>query len=231
MLKKSKAFTLAEVLITLGVIGIVAAMTIPTIFAKIDHIQKISLIKKAHSAISQSMKLATDDYGDFSSWDTKLSTQAFLMKYISPYMKITLLCPSAKKCGYSKNDPWTRYNGNGDYTGFNFMGRVPFFSVDGILYSISLNGANVQPDPDVQYDSNFIGKNAIFIDINGSSLPNRFGNDVFVLVRNPDDSIMPLGYNLPDKFINNDCRKQGKCLYCAEKLRRNGWKSTSDYPW
>lgn len=231
MIKKLRAFTLAEVLITLGVIGIVAAMTIPTIAAKIDHVQKISLLKKSHSAISQAFRLSSNEYGDFESWDKTLPTKDFLMKYISPYMKITLLCPSAKQCGYTKNDPWTRYNGNADYTGFNFMGREPFFSVDGILYSISLNGANVQPDPDVQYDSNYIGKNAIFIDVNGPSLPNRFGNDVFVLVRNSDDSIMPLGYNLTNDQINNDCRKQGKCLYCAEKLRRNGWKSTNDYPW
>lgn len=231
MYNRLKAFTLAEVLITLGVIGIVAAMTIPTIAAKIDHVQKISLLKKSHSAISQAFKLSSNDYGDYASWDKTLPVQDFLMRYISPYMKITLLCPSATKCGYTKNDPWTRYSGNNSYTGFNYMGRVPFFSVDGILYSISLNGSTTAPDPYVQYDYDYIGKNAIFIDVNGSSLPNRFGNDVFVLVRNKDDSIMPLGYNLSNDQINNDCRKQGQCLYCAEKLRRNGWKSTNDYPW
>ncbi len=231
MHKKIRGFTLAEVLITLGIIGIVAAMTIPTLIARVDHAQKISLLKKAHSAINQSVRLASDDYGDFTSWDNKLSTMDFLQKYIAPYMKITLYCTNYKVCNYTSSTPWKRYNGNGDYTGFNVFSRIPFFTVDGILYSISLSGGTTVPDPDVQYDYNYIGKNAIFIDVNGSSLPNRFGNDVFMLVRNIDGSIMPLGYNLSDKNINNDCRKQGKCLYCAEKLRRNGWKSTADYPW
>lgn len=228
---KNKAFTLAEVLITLGIIGVVAAITIPVVAAKVDHTQKISLLKKAHSAINQAVKLASDDYGDFESWDTSLSTMDYLSRYIAPYMKITLYCTTYKKCNYTSSTPWSRYNKANDYTGFNVFSRIPFFSVDGILYSISLSGGSTSADPNVQYDSNYIGKNSIFIDVNGSSPPNRFGNDVFLLVRNSDGSVMPLGYNFSDDVINKDCRKESKCLYCAEKLRRNGWKSTSDYPW
>ncbi len=44
---KFKAFTLAEVLITLGIIGVVAAMTIPNLIAKLDHNGKISKTKKS----------------------------------------------------------------------------------------------------------------------------------------------------------------------------------------
>ena len=40
------AFTLAEVLITLGIIGIVAAMTIPNLIAKVDRDSKIANVKK-----------------------------------------------------------------------------------------------------------------------------------------------------------------------------------------
>ncbi len=231
MYNRIKAFTLAEVLITLGVIGIVAAMTIPTIAAKIDHVQKISLLKKSHSAINQSVKLASDDYGDFNSWDNTLPTMEFLTKYIAPYMKITLYCTNYKVCNYPNSRPWSRYNGNDNYTGFNDFSRIPFFSIDGILYSISLNGGPTDLDTEVEYDYNYIGRNAIFVDVNGPNLPNRFGNDVFVLSRNNDGSIMPLGYQLSNELINKDCSKNGKCLYCAEKLRRNGWKSTNDYPW
>lgn len=231
MFKKFKAFTLAEILITLGIIGIVAALTIPTIAAKIDHAQKISLLKKAHSAINQSVKLASDDFGDFDSWDNTLPTKDFLQKYIAPYMKITLYCTSYNVCNYKSNAAWSRYNGEGSYSGFNAFSRIPFFSIDGILYSISLTGGGITQNTEIQYDTNYIGSHAIFIDVNGSNLPNRFGNDVFLLARNSDGSIMPLGHKLSDEIINKDCNKKGQCLYCAEKLRRNGWKSTSDYPW
>jgi prepilin-type cleavage/methylation N-terminal domain protein len=40
-MSKNKGFTLAEVLITLGIIGIVAAMTIPTILAKYQEKQTV----------------------------------------------------------------------------------------------------------------------------------------------------------------------------------------------
>ena len=36
---KSNAFTLAEVLITLGIIGVVAALTIPALLTNLNHIK------------------------------------------------------------------------------------------------------------------------------------------------------------------------------------------------
>lgn len=44
---RNKAFTLAEVLITLGIIGVVAAITLPNLIANIDHNGKISKLRKA----------------------------------------------------------------------------------------------------------------------------------------------------------------------------------------
>lgn len=225
-------FTLAEVLITLGVIGIVAAMTIPTIFAKVDHARKISYLKKAHSVLNQAVRLSSEDNGDYASWNRDLSTREYLEIYWAPYMKIVVYCTSYTVCNYKNSTPWSRYSGNGDYTGFNVFSRIPIFTLDGILYSISMQGGvNSEPDTDAVYDFDYIGKNGIFIDVNGSNPPNRFGNDVFMFVGNSDGSIMPLGYNLSEDKLNNDCSKKGKCLYCAEKLRRNGWKSYTGYPW
>ena len=51
-MKKSAAFTLAEVLITLGIIGVVAAMTIPTLIANIKGARIRTQLKKGISAQS-----------------------------------------------------------------------------------------------------------------------------------------------------------------------------------
>ncbi len=61
--KKSSAFTLAEVLITLGIIGVVAAMTMPTLINQTNGAQYKAAYKKALSAISQGVTLnvALDD--------------------------------------------------------------------------------------------------------------------------------------------------------------------------
>ncbi len=59
----SNAFTLAEVLITLGIIGVVAAMTMPTLINRTNGAQYKAALKKALSAMSQgvTMSVAQDD--------------------------------------------------------------------------------------------------------------------------------------------------------------------------
>ena len=56
-MKKSLGFTLAEVLITLGIIGVVAAMTMPTLINSTQGAQYKAAFKKALSALSQAVTL------------------------------------------------------------------------------------------------------------------------------------------------------------------------------
>lgn len=67
-MKKQRAFTLAEVLITLGIIGVVAALTIPTLIA--NHRNKVTetKLKKFYSVMNQSIKLAEVENGDAVNW-------------------------------------------------------------------------------------------------------------------------------------------------------------------
>ena len=62
---KKDAFTLAEVLITLGIIGVVAAMTLPIITNKISDKQNIAALKKSYSIISQAAENVVREYGSF----------------------------------------------------------------------------------------------------------------------------------------------------------------------
>ena len=57
------AFTLAEVLITLGIIGVVAAMTIPTLIANTNSAKYRSQFKKTISTLSQAARLNQANYG------------------------------------------------------------------------------------------------------------------------------------------------------------------------
>ena len=80
---KKFAFTLAEVLITLGIIGVVAAMTIPTLIAKYTETMTISKLKKAYATITNVYKLSMIDNGYISSAGT--DAEAFVDKYFLPY--------------------------------------------------------------------------------------------------------------------------------------------------
>lgn len=56
-------FTLAEVLITLGIIGVVAAITLPAVINKIQHKQLETAFKKSYSGISQVVQRITNEEG------------------------------------------------------------------------------------------------------------------------------------------------------------------------
>ena len=71
VMMKCKAFTLAEVLITLGIIGVVAAMTIPTLIANTNSQRYRSQFKKTLSTLNQAVRMSSEQQGiDFASSQT-----------------------------------------------------------------------------------------------------------------------------------------------------------------
>ena len=229
--KRSFGFTLAEVLITLTVIGVVAAMTVPTLYSNFQYEKKTSNLKKAYSVLGQATKMSESQNGDYSTWDTSLEHKDFIDTYYAPYFKIEKKCTSPQVCGYANQAAWSNKTGN--FGGFNYAGRVPFLTIDGIIYSISLRsvGSGQQHDTDYLYDFETIKTMAIIVDVNGSAGPNKFGNDVFMFERYLNGAVVPLGATLTEDVIKKDCSKDGDCLYCAEYLRRNNWRPPKNYPW
>lgn len=99
-----KAFTLSEILITLGIIGIIAALTMPSLIQKNNNRVVETRLMKFYSEINQAIKLAEVDYGDKKIWWADLNGASFdedgnpiegsslsekwFRKYIGSYMKI-----------------------------------------------------------------------------------------------------------------------------------------------
>ena len=89
------AFTLAEVLITLGIIGVVAAMTMPSLMQNYKRQQATARIKKFVSVINQALISAENDLGPREDWvigassieGNSDSSYDFLNTYIKPYIK------------------------------------------------------------------------------------------------------------------------------------------------
>ena len=89
--EKRAAFTLAEVLITLAIVGVVAAMTIPTLIAKINDIVTENQVKVFKSKVVKGLNL-TKTAGDMVSYD---STYDFLTQALSKHLKIAKICDSS----------------------------------------------------------------------------------------------------------------------------------------
>ena len=99
-----EGFTLAEVLITLGIIGIVAAMTVPTLVENYQKRVVETRLEKFYSTINQAVRMAEVEYGDKKIWFEDLrganiddtgkpiagssNAEKWFNKYLAPHLKI-----------------------------------------------------------------------------------------------------------------------------------------------
>ena len=65
---RKSGFTLAEVLITLGIIGVVSAITMPALIQKQNEKATVTRLKKAYSSFSQAYNMAVQEYGTPDEW-------------------------------------------------------------------------------------------------------------------------------------------------------------------
>ncbi len=220
---KKTGFTLAEVLITLGIIGVVAAITIPSLMtAHKKHVTGAKL-KKSVSTLNQAIKLSESENGELETWDKSLDQEEFINIYLRPYMNIALTCKDITKCGYKQSKAWKNLNGQYNrYYEPTAYKRVPFITMDGVLYAFANNTYTT-----VNTDNDKI----ILVDINGAKGPNIHGQDVFLLFRKEaEDSIIPYGADKGYNEIKTDCSTKGLGLYCAAWIYQNGWNIPSGYP-
>ncbi len=226
-MKKKNAFTLAEVLITLGIIGVVAAMTLPAILAKTDKQETVAKLKKVYSVLSQGIKRSELDNGEISEWPTGAAitdVNAYFDKYWRPYYKNPKICSTAVACGYSNKNAWIKLNGQ--RTGWGVQTdetRVLFMLSDGTLIFNPRNTTDI--------NGNNVYVNLFYVDLNGPKNPNIVGKDVFIFTLSDKKLLRPFGYN--KKYEDLDCSKQssGNENDCTAKIIADGWEIKDDYPW
>ena len=97
-LNDANAFTLAETLITLVIIGIVAAITVPMLKNSTDGKEWNVARQKARATIGEAFRLMCLN-GEVT---PNLSTEEFVKQIVPKYIKIGKTCDTAEKCGFSK---------------------------------------------------------------------------------------------------------------------------------
>lgn len=221
-------FTLAEVLITLGIIGIVAALTIPNLITNYQKHVTVTKLQKAISILNQAYKMSFDDVGEPSSSESfAMGGDAYFNKYWAPYIKTAIICKTYQQCGYKRINPWLGANHAVSNTAVVANNeRTTFYTSDGFLYIIFTSQGGSKP-------GTFVKNSQVYVDINGGEGPNVYGRDLFILTRVEEEGggIQPYGYKSTAEGVNNSCSKKGFGYYCAEKIRRAGWKIEKDYPW
>ena len=230
-IKVNKAFTLAEVLITLGIIGIVAALTIPTLIAKYQEKQTVTRFKWIYSTLANAYTMAIAENGEPRAW--KLDRSEDLAEILSKHMRIAEKCYYKEGCLPSDIEDVAltgeaRYGHMGDYRTIvkskfnNGISLMWVSAYNGCTYSYTDNDGNeiVQND--------YCGAIYAFISMNKF---NRLGLDHF-LFEVTSKGIFPSRYDYNDNYIKRNCTKTWSSSSntngqtCGEWIRR--WNN-ADY--
>ncbi len=225
---KYRAFMLAEVLITLGVIGIVAAMTLPTVVSKYKKKETVTRLKKAYSVINQAIIRSEADNGAMRYWfinnpvaeEDAVMYGKIALDYIVPYMSGTRI----KYAYYSYLDAYGKpvVNLGGVESGGAPLSRYYAITADGMYISAEhVNWVSVVP--------------YFQVDINGRKGPNAFGRDIFYFMISNKNKLV--GYNYygwnREQILENSCNKthNGRNDACSTVIMMDGWEIKDDYPW
>lgn len=194
-LKNKKAFTLAEVLITLAIIGIVAAMTIPSVVNSTNNSEIVAKVKKYQSVFSQVYLKATNDngcLGDLSSCGAFSVTgqdPTAPWAFFKPYLNVIKDCGTSTGC----------YNPGVSYKSLNYAvsgtstinDNVNIFSkavlADGaFIFLYKESAANCSTNGSVSTNTTGPLYNSVcgsfYVDVNGAKGPNQEGRDEFSYV-------------------------------------------------
>mgnify|MGYP003050335825 FL=1 len=174
------AFTLAEVLITLGIIGVVAAMTMPALILKYNEKVWLTEFKRSYSILNQAYLSVYQDSGISKNWCDKRNAECSKIYFnlLSPHLSVTEI--------WEHNLPQN-------------LKKIKYRDLDGSSFSLFSNYywfvLNDGSFIGISYDSEF-NIPLLLMDTNGSKRPNQLGKDLFfITLNNRDDSPVISGYS------------------------------------
>lgn len=233
--KTNKAFTLAEVLITLGIIGIVAAMTIPTLMNNANDKKTVTALKKAYSALSQAYLMAVEENGPPDSWgmtDGNEPSREILGNNLLKYMNTTEKCIGTTGCLY--NGP-IKYLSGTSWENYYAQAFPKARLADGTNFMIG--GIN-SPTCTASYGTTQQLQSVcgfIFIDTDGDKGRNTLGIDIFRF-HVTNSGIVPVGTAAETtlKFTTNCQIGSAESTGCAGWVIFNGnldYQKCTDLDW
>lgn len=159
-----KGFTLSEFLITLGIIGVVVAMTLPTLLSKVTNRIFESKFNKAVSVLSQLSKSVQNEIGSCTPYDYNAKDDIYT-EQIDKYLKDKLTIKTLVNNAYGGKFKTYNYNDTNANIHVSCLRGETYITADGTSYSFCKH-------------HNY--GNLISVDLNGPYKgPNAYGHDLF----------------------------------------------------
>jgi len=219
-LKKIAAFTLAEVLITLGIIGVVAAMTIPSLLYAQKAARLHSQFLKSYSTIQQAFRLMQED-------DVSLDPASYTGRtFYKAYMKYLTGAFDCGNSGYANSKKYLPCYDR------NFSNGKNYKSYDNnttfAVHLLDDGQIAMQDGTLIMFENNAPVVDYIYVsvDLNGfNNPPNRAGYDMFTF-QFIDEELKPMGakgtdYTDMDKYCNSKVTNAYNGIACAQKAKDN----------
>ena len=215
-----QAFTLAEVLITLGIIGVVASLTMPSLNQKLSDQRNMSSLKKTYSVLQQATNLAISEHESPEYWgmiDNNDTVVTQIYNYYKPYFNMMRECQNDAGC-------WaypTKYLDGSVYWSAHDSSwcQFAFTLADGVnilmdIYPADQIQSNFGMGPSINYDCL-----VFWVDVNADKLPNQIGRDIFAFILT-HRGLQPAGMAEDD---DGDCNKNSTGWMCTAKIIKDGW--------
>ena len=228
---KKCAFTMAEVLITLGIIGIVAAMTMPILIGKYKKQEVVTKLKKVYSVMNQAIMKAEVENGPIEDWildcgssASPTCTEDDILDWYNLYLKKHINSLAVKKA----NAP---------------MDGVIIYFPDGSLLKIPKRFCDMYfyLNERAFYDTGYrrAGQNSFLFMLNPKVLSHQT-NEAFKYALGK--KFEPYAWNWDgtregllegkNASASYGCNKQAASkYYCAKLIQYDGWEIKDDYPW
>ena len=175
-MKRNRAFTLAEALITLMVIGVVAALTIPALMQSHKDRQTVTAVLKAASTLTNAFKLTVIDNGEPMEWFID-DNSAGILKFYN-HLSTSKICEGTSECFFSGNFRPLNYPENEDWWGLS-TSYSAILSDGSTIAFMGVGEKDCTNNDAHDPKGNPINCGRIYYDINGLKEPNTIGKDIF----------------------------------------------------
>lgn len=210
------AFTLSEVLITLGIIGVVSALTLPSLVKNHQRQVFVTQLQKVVTELSQAAEKAISDNNAVSLAETRFrSSRADAAgNFLTTYFKVNQTCTAGRTpCMAASYEDL-----NGQAFGgwrFDVSAATPCVSLASGA-SICMQGG-ISPD-----DGDIHGQTYLYIDTNGPQGPNILGRDLYYTELYSDGKVAE-GYTTDRSELCGDSTA-AYGVGCFSKVVNDGWR-------
>ena len=221
-----RGFTLAEVLVTLGIIGVVSAMTVPTLMQNYQRKSYVTQLHKVYNEITQAALQYQTDRNALNLKEAGLNSQNAANAFITSYLKVVNSCDKLSGCFADSYKKLSGVNaGIGDSNSY-----------------VIASGAAIRPTYSGATTRDVLI--SFLVDVNGKQGPNIAGRDLFIMCLYNNGVLDDANYNIDEdgntvnfssspsedernQLFNSQCNSTSSGISgCFGKILNDNWEMT-----